>query len=308
MRIAIISDIHGNYPALKAVLADAVENNVEQYIFIGDYIFDLPFSNKVIRTLMKLPNAYIISGNKEVYLKVLNSESQKEWASKQMGVIYQTYKELQDDVFDFLLDLQEECYITLNSGKTIYAIHYLKGMEQKDKILCGSSKFYKKMVSNPFSHHEYLEEFKEVLNQSYLSNMLNTISADVILFGHNHLQSYGYCGNRLVINPGSCGQALDFNNNAPYTILEESADSFNVIERRVPYDIETTIETARKTSIYMNGAIWSELCFLAIRTGRDYFGIFFEIASRIAETKGEKGKLFSNETFEAAYSDFLKIV
>ena len=49
MRIAIISDVHGNYPALLSVVEDAVSNHVDKFIFAGDYIFDLPFSNEVVR-------------------------------------------------------------------------------------------------------------------------------------------------------------------------------------------------------------------------------------------------------------------
>lgn len=47
MKIAIISDVHGNYPALLAVISDAIRNNVDQFIFVGDYIFDLPYPNEV---------------------------------------------------------------------------------------------------------------------------------------------------------------------------------------------------------------------------------------------------------------------
>jgi len=68
MRIAIISDVHGNYPTLVKVIEDAVANTVDKFIFAGDYIFDLPFSNEVVRLLMKLENAHIIKGNKENYL------------------------------------------------------------------------------------------------------------------------------------------------------------------------------------------------------------------------------------------------
>ena len=70
MRTAVISDVHGNYPALAAVLKDAYENKVDKFIFTGDYIFDVPFSNEVVRLLMEMKagesdNAHIIKGNKE---------------------------------------------------------------------------------------------------------------------------------------------------------------------------------------------------------------------------------------------------
>jgi len=42
MRFAVLSDVHGNYTALKAVLNDAKKNNITQYIFAGDHIGDGP--------------------------------------------------------------------------------------------------------------------------------------------------------------------------------------------------------------------------------------------------------------------------
>jgi len=119
------------------------------------------------------------------------------------------------------------------------------------------------------------------------------------------LQAYGYCGDKLIINPGSCGQPLEFDPTAPYTILEITDGGFNVTEKRVAYDIESMINQAKKSAMYEKGKIWSELVFLATRTGRDYFGVFFEIAHKIALSKNEKGAFFSNSTWDEAYQVFI---
>lgn len=308
MRIAIISDVHGNYPALSAVIDDARGNDVDRFIFLGDYIFDLPFSNEVTRLIMQLENADVIKGNKEAALYRLSKENQQEWTSKQLGGIYQTFRELPPDVFDYLVNLQDEMFIPIEGHSTVYASHIIKEanmfMGDRNKHNCGSANFHKNMLKKPFTHEEYLAEFSEMLTQKDIRNAINSIDASVILFGHNHLQCYGYCDGKLIINPGSCGQPLDFKNDAPYTILELTANGYNVIEKRVRYDIEEVISYAKKSQLYKEGTIWSELVFLAMRTGRDYFGIFFETANHIAESKGEKGQYYSNDTWEEAYSVF----
>ena len=56
MKIALISDIHGNIDALEAVLNDACTQGVEMYAFLGDYIFDMPFANDVVRRIRALPD------------------------------------------------------------------------------------------------------------------------------------------------------------------------------------------------------------------------------------------------------------
>lgn len=306
MKFAIISDIHGNYPALDKVIEDAKLNNVDRFIFIGDYIFDLPFSNEVVQCISKLKNTDIILGNKETYLKGLSKDNQSDWVYNQMGAVYQTYRELSTETMNFISTLREEVYIPLESGNFIYANHYTKGMPHQTKQDCTSSSFHKKMLESPFSHEQFLADFEMLINQDDYKKMFNEINAKIILMGHNHLQCYGYCGEKLIINPGSCGVPLDLDNRAAYTILEETHSGFNVIEKRVEYDIEATIQSTKKTKIYECGTIWCELVFLAIRTGRDYYGMFFEIASEIAFSKGEKGNFFTNETWQQAYDIFIK--
>lgn len=43
MRFAIVSDIHGNLPALNAVIDDAENNNIDSFIFAGDYYISNPY-------------------------------------------------------------------------------------------------------------------------------------------------------------------------------------------------------------------------------------------------------------------------
>lgn len=304
MRIAIVSDVHGNYPALLSVVEDAMSNHVDKFIFAGDYIFDLPFSNEVVRFLMKMDNAYIIKGNRETYLDKLENSNQEDWIYDQFGVVYQTYRELQPDIFDFLRNLDEECYVQLNPNTSIYVTHWFQDITPMAKSNSGSANFHKNVLVEPFSREQYLSEFSNLINSDEYSAQINQIDADIIVFGHNHLQAYGYCGKKLIVNPGSCGQPLDFNNTAPYSIVEETEDGFIVHEKRVAYDVEAVIRQAKKTIMYEKGKVWSELVFLALRTGRDYFGIFFEIAEQIALTKNEKGSHFSNATWEAASEIF----
>ena len=46
MKYAVISDIHGNLPALKVVLADAEKQGADAYIFGGDYCLSGPYPNE----------------------------------------------------------------------------------------------------------------------------------------------------------------------------------------------------------------------------------------------------------------------
>src|SRR3989304_6046297 len=69
MRIALLSDIHGNSIALDAVLADVrAQGDVDAYWFLGDYAALGYDPVGVLERIEKLPNAIFIRGNTEHYV------------------------------------------------------------------------------------------------------------------------------------------------------------------------------------------------------------------------------------------------
>ena len=51
MKIAVLSDIHGNYIALKKCIIDAKEHNVDRYVFLGDYLGEFPYPHRTLDIL-----------------------------------------------------------------------------------------------------------------------------------------------------------------------------------------------------------------------------------------------------------------
>jgi predicted phosphodiesterase len=299
MKIALISDIHGNIDALEAVLKDAQVQGVEGYAFLGDYIFDLPFANDVVRRIRALPNATFISGNKEALLDRLAGEDQSTWTHNQVGVIYQTYRELSEADRNWLCALPDELTVTLPSGRRLYCAHYLPGCRREGETMYDSSiVFDRQNTPVRIDHAQYNRGLERFYNESMYS-LISSIDADIIAYGHNHLQGYGRCAGRPVIDAGSCGLPMDHDTRAAYTILDDGA-KLGVIERRVEYDIESAIERARTTSICRASEDWSRLTFYLVRTACDRVGRLFEIAQEIADGKGETGGLFENDTLHEA--------
>ena len=67
MKVAVFSDIHGNYQALDAILNDVKKQNIDKTIFLGDSISLGPSPYECIDRLMK-ENITFINGNHELYL------------------------------------------------------------------------------------------------------------------------------------------------------------------------------------------------------------------------------------------------
>ena len=65
MKYAIISDVHGNAPALRLALDDARMQGAEGFLFAGDYCISAPWPNEVVEMIRSLPGAHVIRGNND---------------------------------------------------------------------------------------------------------------------------------------------------------------------------------------------------------------------------------------------------
>lgn len=68
MKIAVFTDIHGNYPALKAIMEDINKSEFNEVIFLGDAIGIGPKSKECLELLLN-SKVTIIAGNHELYYK-----------------------------------------------------------------------------------------------------------------------------------------------------------------------------------------------------------------------------------------------
>lgn len=301
MKIALIADVHGNGPALEAVLRDAEKRGVDHYVFAGDYIFDNPYPNEVTERLRGLADAVIIQGNKEGYLQGMEKEDQASWRYDQLAAMYWTYRELTEENRRWLMDLHREARLPLGNGKELYTVHYIERLEgQMAKTDCSSSRYAAKMRRTPFTHGDFLREMEQGGRQREDLQWMRDLRASVVVTGHSHLQWYFRHGDLLWINPGSCGQPLDFDPLAPYSILQVQGDDLSVEELRVPYDLRGLLQSHRTSGIRDAAPVWMTLIGKALCSAEDVFSDIFAVAADISARKGETGSPFSNETWREA--------
>ena len=105
MKYAIISDIHGNYPALQAVLSDAENRGITHFLFAGDYCISGPFPDESITAIRAISNKTVIRGNEEKYLENLIGKDPAQWTDGQMQISYWTYRNIRRDNLKYVLSL-----------------------------------------------------------------------------------------------------------------------------------------------------------------------------------------------------------
>ncbi|MCG8530588.1 MAG: metallophosphatase family protein [Desulfovibrionales bacterium] len=222
MRLAVISDIHGNLEAFEQVLADMETTRPEHVISLGDNIGYGPDSQAVMEIIMaqKIPS---ILGNHEMVVKhprFLNWFNPP--AQKALGHALKT------------LSPKAVAHI-----KKMEACHVIPG---KFRFVHGCP---------PASPFLYLFQLKP----SVLAKKIQAMAEPVCISGHSHDLEYFQCikgrvrerkikERRLCLSPpciftaGSVGQPRDGDPRAKYALVD--TDSLDVEIRQCPYDFKTT--------------------------------------------------------------------
>lgn len=251
MKYAVISDIHGNYPALCAVLNDAAQAGVDQYIFAGDYATAVPYPNEVVETIRKMPCSHIIRGNGEDHLDSISGKDEALWTDGQYSLLYWSYRALTDENRQYLMHLPKRLHIT-DGNVELFAAHSWRDFIGTSEKRFSSSQTALRYAGKPFSREILLDDIQTALSEnSEFQKTLSALSDGVYIFGHTHIQWHARFKNKILINAGSCGEALDFSKTgAAYTILSIEGDIIDIDERQVFYDRDALVQSIRSSSLY----------------------------------------------------------
>lgn len=301
MKYAIISDIHGNYPALKLVIEDAVEQGAQQFLFVGDYCISIPWPGEVVETIRTMTNAYVVRGNEEGYLNVSDgTDAQFEisrWCKRTLSEEQHTWL----NSLPARLDLQcENVNIHMAHSSEMFI-----GKLETGKF--STSQVALRYQERHLTHEEFLKDIRhELLQDKELEQILNTLPEGIYIFGHTHVQWHLQVGKHFFINPGSCGLPLDCCTEfgAPYTLLTVENGISSVEERRVKYDVHSLIEKAKDTEQYEKVPVWSEVIFKEWLTGHEKLFFFLQFVEEFAQRIGDERRPFAYDTWQAAYEEW----
>jgi predicted phosphodiesterase len=230
MRILVISDIHGNYPALEAVLASAV--TVDAVWCLGDLVGYGPFPNECVERIATLPNLTCLSGNHD--LAVVNSRDIDRFNDEASHVIYWTKREISRDNLDFLSKLPETIstdWVTLAHGSPrMPTWEYL--IDQMSAMV----------------NFAFFETQLALVGHSHLP-LAFTVNASGDSVNRTLLQPGNVftIESRCIFNPGSVGQPRDHDPRASYGILDPEEQTWEI--HRVKYDVKKTQKAIEKAGL-----------------------------------------------------------
>ena len=226
MKIAAISDIHGNMEAINAVMQDIQQQGCEKIFVLGDYAMAGPEPSQAVGFFM----------------------------SKQYDI---NFSMIQGNTDLMIADYSDNLYNTLKDKAPVMA----EALRNDVQILSENEKMFLKCL--PIQQEIDIENVKFLLvhgsprknNEDILPNtsmnevekMLENVSADVVLCGHTHIP----CGfqtpnKKTVVNVGSIGRPFTSEPKSCYLIIDAENGKCVFEHKFVEYNIQRASEKMLK--------------------------------------------------------------
>jgi len=209
MRIGLISDVHGNLPALETVLSDMPD--VDTIVCVGDVIGYNPWPAACVERVRDVASV-TVQGNHDRTVRTPETYRGNQMAYA--GLEY-ALEELSEDQLTWLDSLPRKATV----GDDRFMIVH-DHPEIQDRYVMPH------MFSSLWS---YVEEY------------------DGLALGHTHVQHKEVDGGRVLVNPGSVGQPRDEDQRAAYAVLDTETVSVDL--HRVNYDIDRVINKVEEVGL-----------------------------------------------------------
>lgn len=233
MRLAILSDIHGNPLALDAVLADIQrEGEADAYWVLGDFSALGYDPVTPLEQVTALPHAHFTRGNTDRYVVTddlpMRPETSLDDPARLPHVIemVRSFSWTRGYVsaagwLDWLTSLPLDVRMSLPDGTRLLGVHASPGRDDGPGI-------------KPTQRDEDLEQ------------QLAGCEADVVIVGHTHVPLDRQVGRIRVINLGSVSNPVTPGLQATYVLLDADAQGYRMQLRRVEYDREAVIQAIER--------------------------------------------------------------
>jgi predicted phosphodiesterase len=213
MKVAVLTDVHANLPALRAVLGQLEQEGFDLLVHLGDAIAIGPFPAECLDLLLNVPNVRCVMGNHDEYFVHGLPQPQPAWMSDgEVEHQHWTHRQIDPALRATLAHWPYRLHDEFGGIPTTF-VHY---------PLDGSGRKFAPFMKNPTAAD---------LDRSFA--LVAPDSSSLNFYGHNHHFS-DLDGQARYVNPGSVGCATE--PIARYTLVTYQRGSYRLEHRRVPYD------------------------------------------------------------------------
>lgn len=218
MRIAVLSDIHGNLVALEAVLRDVAGRSVEDLLHLGDLVGYGPRPDEVVDRVRREGITGVVGNYDLAVCHPDVEEGRARFLKPSLSEVGRrtylwTRERVRDETRAFLKALPAQ--LRVQEGEVDYLFTHASPERPNEYLL-------------PETPAERLRE------------LFDASGADVLVSGHTHLAGAREVDGRLLLNPGSVGKPKDGDPRASYLVLD-TENGLQAEHVRVEFDVETVV-------------------------------------------------------------------
>lgn len=245
-RLAVLSDIHGNLPALEAVISDSKNFDVDHVIVPGDVISFGPFSRQAAEQVIEKGWSVIRGNNEYFLLDYKTSRAPAEWDDPvQFAPIAWLDRQFDRGLKTLVASWPDTLNLRFRDAPPIQVFHGTPG--------------------NPW------ESIYWTFADAEIEKLLSTVEANYVICGHTHLAMDRQVSRWRIFNPGSVGVPLDGLFSASYMILEGNAQGWTPTFRRIPFDYEPIFEEFERSGYNRECGVIGRLVLEVYKTARPMF-------------------------------------
>jgi putative phosphoesterase len=213
MRIAVMSDLHANLPALSAVIDDVAKIGADALYCVGDVVGRGPHPNEVVEALRRL-NIPTVQGNWDEAVGMDREQTGASWATADAEVegnasMRWTADTLTEENRAWLRQLPASLRVTL-VGRSVFFFH-----------------------GSPLWQNEYLWASRP---SRVFARLASDEADDLFCFGHTHEAFHRVVGQAHLVACGSVGCGTDGDARARYAVIYIGEPDIAVGFRAVDYD------------------------------------------------------------------------
>jgi putative phosphoesterase len=216
-RIAALSDVHGNLPALEAVLADVARERPDRIVVAGDLVLNGPDPAGVVDALRALvaDGTAVIAGNTDVAVADFDFAAAFPWMT--------------DGVADAIVDAAEWAHEALGEER----VDWLRGLPSERRVRADDDTLVLVCHGSPGSQ---TAGFDQDLDPSVTIERVARTDARVIVCGHTHLPEVRDLGWKIIVNDGSAGYVFDGDPTASWALIDLEDGEVRAEIRRTEFD------------------------------------------------------------------------
>lgn len=270
MRVAVLSDIHGNLSALEAVVQDLEQVRASLVIVNGDIVNRGPSSREVLEYLWDLSSSklgrtlapegfwFTLGNHDDLLVK---------WAQRDpsLAELYNdplfeptawSVSRLPQAHLDWVGNLPFQVAVAENPQR-VFVLDKADGM--------GESVLLRATHGSP---RHYREGYDEHQTPDTLTEIGEDYPARLLVGSHTHRPFMYQLGQALVLNSGAVGAPFNGDVRAQYVVAEIGVNHLMVDFRQIPYNLQTALRAFYDSGLMEEGGLGADIFYHETRTAR----------------------------------------